>query len=176
MSIRQGKNESAHDFSLRFKAVLDKIPAYDETWVRNLFVWGLHANIAQAVNMKNPRTLNQAMKLAKRADIAMTMSRRQGQKETGLQEQRKAGDLQASGDAEWTVPWGSPHRLGTHTTRSPERAVEAKIKNYIIQDNKHICTLIYPTSGVQDIQPRECDRNKMYNIPQCTNPCPIPET
>ena len=58
MSIRQGKNESAHDFSLRFEAVLDKISAYDETWVRNLFVWGLHANITQAVTMKNPRTLN----------------------------------------------------------------------------------------------------------------------
>ena len=97
MSIRQGKNESAHDFSLRFEAVLDKIPAYDETWVRNLFVWGLHANIAQAVNMKNPRTLNQAMKLAKRADIAVTMSRRPGQKEAGPQDQRKAGDMQASG-------------------------------------------------------------------------------
>ena len=38
MSGRQGKNESTHDFSLRFGAVLDKILAYDETWVRNLFV------------------------------------------------------------------------------------------------------------------------------------------
>ena len=78
MSIRQGKNESAHGFSLRFEAVLDKIPAYDETWVRNLFVWGLHSHIAQAINMKNPRTLNQAMRLAKRANIAVTMSRRPG--------------------------------------------------------------------------------------------------
>ena len=97
MSIRHGKNESAHDFSLRFEVVLDKIPAYDETWVRNLFVWGLHANIAQAVNMKIPRTLNQAMKLAKRADVAVTMSRRPGQKDAGSQDQRKTGDAQASG-------------------------------------------------------------------------------
>ena len=38
ISVRQGKNESAHDFSLRFEVVLDKILAYDETWVKNWFV------------------------------------------------------------------------------------------------------------------------------------------
>ena len=96
MSIRQGKNESAHDFSLRFEAVLDKIPAYDESWVRNIFVWGLHANLAQQVNMKNPTTLNKAMQLAKRADVAMTMSRRPGQRDADAQ-QRKTDGAQASG-------------------------------------------------------------------------------
>ena len=87
--MRQGKNESAHDYSLRFEAVLDKIPAYEESWVRNIFVWGLHPNIAQEVNMKNPRTLNRAMELAKRADVAITMSRRPGQRDAGSQEQKK---------------------------------------------------------------------------------------
>ena len=85
MSLRQGKNESAHDFSLRFEAVLDKIPAYDKSWVKNLFVWGLHASLAQQVNMKNPTTLNRAMQLAKRADVAMTMSRRPGQRDADTQ-------------------------------------------------------------------------------------------
>ena len=74
--MQQGKNESAHDYSLHFEAVLDKIPAYEESWVRNIFVWGLHSSIAQEVNMKNPRTLNRAMELAKRADVAITMSKR----------------------------------------------------------------------------------------------------
>ena len=85
----QGKNESAHDYSLRFEAELDKIPAYEESWVRNMFVWGLHSNIAQEVNMKNPRTLNRAMELAKRADVAITMSRKPGQQDTRSQDQRK---------------------------------------------------------------------------------------
>ena len=98
MSIRQGKNESAHDFSLRFEAVLDKIPAYDETWVRNLFVWGLHAGLAQQVNMKNPTTLNRAMQLAKRADVTMTMSRRPGQRDVD-QQQKKTDGAQASGSS-----------------------------------------------------------------------------
>lgn len=76
--------------------MLDKIPAYDETWVRNLFVWGLHLNIAYEVKVKHPRMLQQAMKLAKRADVAITMSRRLGQRYASPQHQKKTGDTQAS--------------------------------------------------------------------------------
>ena len=82
-SMRQGRNELAHDYSLRFEAVLDKIPVYEESWVQNIFVWGLYPNIAQEVNMKNLRTLNRAMELAKRADVAITMSKRPGQRMLG---------------------------------------------------------------------------------------------
>ena len=57
--------------------------------VRNIFVWDLHPTIAQEVNMKNARTLNRAMELVKRADVAITMSRRPGQRDVGSQEQRK---------------------------------------------------------------------------------------
>ena len=96
MNICQGKNESAHNFSLRFEAVLDKIPAYDETWLRNLFIWGLYTNIAQAINMKNLSTLNHTMQLAKRADMVITISRRLGQRDAGSQDQKKTGDAQAS--------------------------------------------------------------------------------
>ena len=53
------KNESAHDYSLRFEAVLDKIPVYEESWVKNIFVWGLHPNIAQEVNMKKSENAQQ---------------------------------------------------------------------------------------------------------------------
>ena len=62
-------------------------------------VWDLHSNIAQAVNMKTPRILNQAMKLAKRANVAVIMSRRLHQKDAGAKDQRKTGDTQASGFA-----------------------------------------------------------------------------
>ena len=37
-SMRQGRNETAHDYALRFEVVLDKIPAYEESWVRNIFI------------------------------------------------------------------------------------------------------------------------------------------
>ena len=44
MSMQQGRNETAHDYALRFETVLEKIPHYEESWVRNLFVWGLHSH------------------------------------------------------------------------------------------------------------------------------------
>ena len=72
------KNESAHDYALRFETVLEKIPCYDESWVRNLFVWGLHSHLATQVNMQNPATLNRAIQLAKRVDVAVQLSRRPG--------------------------------------------------------------------------------------------------
>ena len=46
--------------------------------------------------MKNPRTLNRAMELAKRADVAITMSRRPGQRDAGSQEQKKPAAGQQS--------------------------------------------------------------------------------
>ena len=46
MSMQQGRNETAHDYALRFEIVLEKIPHYEESWVHNLFIWGLHSHLA----------------------------------------------------------------------------------------------------------------------------------
>ena len=88
MAMQQGKNESAHDYALRFETVLEKIPCYDESWVRNLFVWGLHSHLATQVNMQNPATLNRAIQLAKRADVAVQLSRRPGAGGSGSTQQK----------------------------------------------------------------------------------------
>ena len=71
MCIQQGKNETAHEDALQFETALEKIPYYDESWVRNLFVWGLHSHVATQVNMQHPATLNRAIKLAKKVDMAI---------------------------------------------------------------------------------------------------------
>ena len=78
MSMQQGKTESAHDYALRFETVLEKIPHYDESWIQNLFIWGLQPHLATQVNIQNPSTLNRAIRLAKKADVAARMSRRPG--------------------------------------------------------------------------------------------------
>ena len=51
MSMQQGRKEMAHDYALQFETVLEKILHYEELWVRNLFVWGLHSHLATQVNM-----------------------------------------------------------------------------------------------------------------------------
>ena len=58
--------------------MLEKIPHYDESWVQNLFIWGLQPHLATQVNMQNPAMLNRAIRLAKKADVATGMSRRPG--------------------------------------------------------------------------------------------------
>ena len=78
MSMQQGKTESAPDYTLRFETVLEKIPHYDESWVQNLLIWGLQPHLATHVNMQNPTTLNRAIRLAKKADVATRMSRTPG--------------------------------------------------------------------------------------------------
>ena len=88
MSMQQGKNETAHDYALRFETVLEKIAHYDESWVRNLFVWGLHSHLATQVNMQNPATLNRAIQLAKKADVAIQLSRRPGASGSGSTQQK----------------------------------------------------------------------------------------
>ena len=88
MSMQQGKTETAHDYALRFETVLEKIPRYEESWVRNLFVWGLHSHLATQVNMQNPATLNRAIQLAKKADVAIQLSRRPGASGSGSTQQK----------------------------------------------------------------------------------------
>ena len=88
MSMQQGKSETAHDYALRFETVLEKIPRYDESWVRNLFVWGLHSHLATQVNMQSPATLNRAIQLAKKADVAIQLSRRPGASGSGSTQQK----------------------------------------------------------------------------------------
>ena len=46
MNIRQRKEESTHDFICRFKAELDKVDTYDESWVLKMFIWGLPSDQA----------------------------------------------------------------------------------------------------------------------------------
>ena len=88
MSMQQGKNKTANDYTLQFETVLEKITHYDESWVRNLFMLGLHSHLATQVNMQNPAMLNRAIKLAKKADVAIQMNRRSGASGSGSSQQK----------------------------------------------------------------------------------------
>ena len=57
---------------------------------------------------------------------------------------------------------GNAPQVGDRPIQSP-RVVEAKQRTiyYINKDNKHICTPIYPISGIEDNQPKTCD---IYNV------------
>ena len=68
-----------------------------------------------------------------------------------------------------------PHRLGTPNQRTVPKRSGSKM-NYIIQDNRHICTPVYPIPRAQDNQPSKCDINIVQFNPTMYIPGPIPET
>ena len=107
MNIRQGKNESAHEYAMRFEATLDKVEHYDEKWVKNIFVWGLQPNLATTVSLKSPPTLSRAIQLAKKVDSSVLISRRPGGGYAGNSEQKKSGGSSAavSTDRKWKSQW-----------------------------------------------------------------------
>ena len=96
MNIRQGKNETAHDYAMRFEATLNKVAQYDQTWVKNIFIWGLQPNLATTVSLKSPATLSKAMQLAKKVDSSILISRRPG---AGNQDKQQAGGKQSGGSS-----------------------------------------------------------------------------
>ena len=64
-----------------------------------------------------------------------------------------AGNLDKFIVVEWTQPqWGRAPQVGNATLGDPNHA-QWKQKYYIIQDNRQICTPVYPTPRVQDNQP-----------------------
>ena len=41
-NIRQGQSESVRAYSIRFEALLGKLPSWDQNWAKSQFIWGLH--------------------------------------------------------------------------------------------------------------------------------------
>ena len=60
MDISRGKKGSAHDYSLCFEAVLDKILACGEPWVKKSLYRPTSANSPSGEH-ENPKKLNHAM-------------------------------------------------------------------------------------------------------------------
>ena len=116
MSMQQGRNETAHDYALRFETMLEKIPHYEESWVLNLFVWGLHSHLATQVNMQNPATLNRAIQLAKKADVAVQLSRRPGASGSGSSQQK----TNAAGPKPYTVN-NTRHFMGSFSSGQKQK-------------------------------------------------------
>ena len=78
MNIKQRKEESTHDFICRFEAEMDKVEAYNESWLLKMFIWGLPQDQAVLVSQGRPKRLSQAFQLARDAALAAQMARRPG--------------------------------------------------------------------------------------------------
>ena len=78
LQMKQLDSESVHSYALRFEQALDQVSSFDEMWLQNIFIWGLHSHIATQVALAKPRNLDSAIQTALQVDQVMKMSRKPG--------------------------------------------------------------------------------------------------
>ena len=83
LHIKQHDSESVHAYALRFEQALDQISSFNEQWVKNIFIWGLHANIAAQVALARTRSLDATIQIALQVDQALKFSKKPASVSTG---------------------------------------------------------------------------------------------
>ena len=82
MSISQG-TRLVRDYASQFETLLGRLDSYDEGMMLNQFIWGLQPELARSVSLQCPKTIAQAVSLAKTIELAVKASRRPAGKSSG---------------------------------------------------------------------------------------------
>ena len=75
MFIKQGKR-SVREYAADFESNMGRLESYDEGMLLNMFIWGLQPQLAQAVSMKYPQSISQAIGYAETIELAIRTSQR----------------------------------------------------------------------------------------------------
>ena len=73
-NIRQGQSESVRAYSTTFKALLGKLPSWDQDWAKSQFIWGLHGRVAELVMISSPSDLFLAIRKAEQVELARSFA------------------------------------------------------------------------------------------------------
>ena len=73
MGIQQGQRK-IQEYIAEFEALLYKLPSYDESWMLDIFIWGLQPHMARIVTAHRPQTVDEATTIAKEIDFAIRAS------------------------------------------------------------------------------------------------------
>ena len=86
MHIQQGKRK-IRDYSNEFLTLLNRLISYDESWMVNIYIWGLQPHFAKYVSAYCPETVSQAIKIAEETEFSIWASQkdRLTKKPTGRQ-------------------------------------------------------------------------------------------
>ena len=63
-------------YTVKFEVLLNRIPSYDESWMIDIFIWGLQPHIARIVSISRPKTVVEAMTIAEEIDHAIRASQK----------------------------------------------------------------------------------------------------
>ena len=75
MSIRQGKRK-IRDYSNEFLTLLNRLISYDESFMVNIYIWGLQPHFAKYVSAYSPGTVSEAIKIAEETEFSIWASQK----------------------------------------------------------------------------------------------------
>ena len=75
MSIRQGKRK-IRDYSNEFLTLLNRLISYDESFMVNIYIWGLQPHFAKYVSAYCPGTVSEAIKIAEETEFSIWASQK----------------------------------------------------------------------------------------------------
>ena len=75
MNIRQGKRK-IRDYSNEFLTLLNRLISYDESFMVNIYIWGLQPHFAKYVSAYSPGTVSEAIKIAEETEFSIWASQK----------------------------------------------------------------------------------------------------
>ena len=75
MNIRQGKRK-IREYSNEFLTLLNRLISYDESWMVNIYIWGLQPHFAKYVSAYCPETVSEAIKIAEETEFSIWASQK----------------------------------------------------------------------------------------------------
>ena len=75
MSIRQGKRK-IKEYSNEFLTLLNRLINYDESWMVNIYIWGLQPHFAKYVSAYCPGTISEAIRIAEEIEFSIWASQK----------------------------------------------------------------------------------------------------
>lgn len=75
MHIRFGK-QKLRDYTVEFQNLMNKLPSYDESWIVNIFIWGLQPQLAKSLSTCSPDTATKVIQLAEEIDFSIWASQK----------------------------------------------------------------------------------------------------
>ena len=78
MNIRQGKRK-IREYSNEFLTLLNRLISYDESWMVNIYIWGLQPHFAKYVSAYCPETVSDAIKIAEETEFSIWASQKDHQ-------------------------------------------------------------------------------------------------
>ena len=102
MNVRQGKRK-IREYSNEFLTLLNRLTSYDESWMVNIYIWGLQRHFAKYVSAYCPEKVSKAIKIAEETEFSIWASQKDHltQKSNGRQPNNQKKSNAAKDDQQW---------------------------------------------------------------------------